>query len=142
MEASETPINWELFKTYFYEKYFPESVRNAKDIEFMHLAQGGSSVAQYTAKFEELIKFSRVFQGNPDEVWKCVKYESGLTAELNFAVAHMEIRDFPTLVNKCRILEEDQRHEGETSQGTRTSSPEVQATSVEEPLQPLSKQPV
>ena len=109
LEASGALINWELFKTYFYEKYFLESVRNAKDIEFMHLAQGGSSVAQYTAKFEELIKFSRVFQGNPDEVWKCVKYESGLTAELNFAVAHMEIRDFPTLVNKCRILEEGRK---------------------------------
>ena len=62
----------------FYQKYFPASIHNPKELEFMHLRQGNSSISEYIAKFEELCKFSTIYQRNPDEVWKCVKFEDGL----------------------------------------------------------------
>lgn len=42
---------------------------------------------------------------HPDEIWKCVKSESGLRPEIRRAVGPHKIRDLPALVNKCRIIE-------------------------------------
>ena len=33
-------MTWEVFKRVFLEKYFPEDVRNNKEMEFMELKQG------------------------------------------------------------------------------------------------------
>ncbi|MCI32423.1 cellular nucleic acid-binding protein, partial [Trifolium medium] len=40
---------------------------------------------------------------------KCVKFESGLRPEIKHLIGFSEIRDFPTLVNKSRICDEDGR---------------------------------
>ena len=79
-------------------------MRNTKDLEFISLRQGTMSVAEYTAKFEELCKFSTIYQGNPDEHWKCVKFECGLRKEILASVGPIEIRDYAALVNKCRLV--------------------------------------
>ena len=94
-------ITWDVFRDAFYQKYFPASVRNAKELEFMHLRQGNSSISEYIAKFEELCKFSTIYQRNPDEVWKCVKFEGGLREDILIVIGPMEIKDFPALANKC-----------------------------------------
>ena len=39
LETLGTPINWELFKTTFLEKYFSVIVRNKKETEFLWLKQ-------------------------------------------------------------------------------------------------------
>ena len=72
----------------------------------MQLQQRGQSMLEYIAKFEELCKFSTIYQQNPDEVWKCFKFEGGLREDILVAVGPMEIRDFTTLVNKCKLVEE------------------------------------
>ena len=90
----------------FYQKYFPASLRNTKH---MQLRQGSRSVSEYIAKFEELCKFSTIYQWNLDEVWKCVKFEGGLREDILAIVGPMEIKDFATAVNKCRFMEECNR---------------------------------
>ena len=67
------------------------------------------NVAEYTAKFEELCKFSTIYQGNRDERWKCVKFEGGLREEILAFVGPMEICDYAALVNKCRLVEDCNR---------------------------------
>ena len=102
MENDSKPINWKAFKTTFYENYFPASIRNAKELEFMQLRHGGKSIAEYTTKFEELCKFSTIYQDNPNEHWKCMKYEGGLRAEILASVDPLEIRNYVacnTLIN-------------------------------------------
>ena len=37
LEESQTEITWDVFRDAFYKKYFPASVRNAKELEFMQL---------------------------------------------------------------------------------------------------------
>ena len=78
LEDSQMEITQDVFKEAFYQKYFPAFVRNAKELEFLQLRQGGRSVLEYIPKFEELCKFSTIYQRNPNEVWKCVKFEGGL----------------------------------------------------------------
>ncbi|MCI66144.1 cellular nucleic acid-binding protein, partial [Trifolium medium] len=38
---------------------------------------------------------------------KCVKFENGLSPDIKQLIGFNEIRDFPTLVNKCRICDKD-----------------------------------
>ncbi|XP_057739860.1 uncharacterized protein LOC130956953 [Arachis stenosperma] len=108
LQLQNADIPWEVFQTAFYKKYFPESTREAKEMELMQLKQGSLSVADYTNKFEELCRFSRVCQGAPEayESWKFIKYQRGLKDNIMTAVAPLEIRTFSDLVNKGRVVEE------------------------------------
>ena len=72
----------------------------------MQLHQEGRTVSEYIVKFEELCKFSTIYQRNPDEAWKYVKFEGELREDILATMGPMKIRDFPTLVNKCRLVEE------------------------------------
>jgi len=98
-------INWEVFKTKFLEKYFPNDVRRTKEIEFMELKQGNLLIGEYASKFEILGKYSTFFY-HPDERMKYIKFEDGLRPELKKAVGILEISDFPTFIHKCRFLED------------------------------------
>ncbi|XP_015949521.1 uncharacterized protein LOC107474410 [Arachis duranensis] len=86
-------VPWDVFQTAFYKKYFPESAREAKEIELMQLKQGFLSVADYTSKFEELCRFSRVVY----HVSKGLKYD------IMTAMAPIEIHIFSDLVNKSVV---------------------------------------
>ena len=94
-----------MFLTTFFDKYFPDSVKNEKEAEFIQLKQGGMTIGQYVAKFDELSKFSSYLKNNPDGRWKATKFEWGLRPEIREKVSTLEIKDFATLVNKCRIAE-------------------------------------
>ena len=61
---------------------------------------------QYTTRFDEQGKFSTYLWNVLDEAWKSVKYEYGLRSEIKHSVAHLEIRNYAILVNKCRITEQ------------------------------------
>ncbi|XP_057739672.1 uncharacterized protein LOC130956671 [Arachis stenosperma] len=77
-----------------------------KELELMQLKQDSLSVADYTSRFEELCRFSRVCQGAPKtyESWKCIKYQRGLKDNIMIVVAPLEIRIFSELVNKARVI--------------------------------------
>ena len=106
LEGAQTYITWEIFKMHFYEKYFPVSMSNAKELEFMILYQGTMNIIEYTTKFEEVSKFSTIYQRNPDEQWKCIKFEGGLGDDILASVGPMEICDYAMLVNKCLLVED------------------------------------
>ncbi|XP_016168843.1 uncharacterized protein LOC107611432 [Arachis ipaensis] len=86
-------------------------VKNAKELELMQLKQGQMTITEYTNKFEELCRFSRICQGVLEDFakWKCIKYEGGLWSDILSSVAPIEIRVFSELVNKSRVAEECMR---------------------------------
>ncbi|XP_057745538.1 uncharacterized protein LOC130963437 [Arachis stenosperma] len=88
LQLQNADIPWEVFQTAFYKKYFPESAREAKEMELMQLKQGSMSVAEYTNKFEELCRFSRVCQGDLEtfESWRCIKYQDKQDPRLKLEV--------------------------------------------------------
>ena len=72
-------LTWTVFLDAFYEKYFPESVRDEKEVEFMELIQGSKTVLQYEAKFTDCLDLPltlwllmlgglRNFKGDYDQV--------------------------------------------------------------------------
>ncbi|XP_015960214.1 uncharacterized protein LOC107484109 [Arachis duranensis] len=89
IQLQNADVPWDVFQTAFYKKYFPESAREAKEMELMQLKQGSLSVADYTSKFEELCRFSSACQGAPEtyESWKCITYQRGLKDDIMTAVA-------------------------------------------------------
>ncbi|XP_020978195.1 uncharacterized protein LOC107636864 [Arachis ipaensis] len=46
LQPDGAAIPWEVFRTEFYKKYFPNSARNAKELELMQLKQGQMTVAE------------------------------------------------------------------------------------------------
>ncbi|KAF1876964.1 hypothetical protein Lal_00012438 [Lupinus albus] len=65
------------------------------------------SVGEYAAKFEELARFCPYAELEVDGRSKCSKFESGLKPKMKSMFGHQENADFATLVNKCRMYEDD-----------------------------------
>ncbi|XP_049410628.1 uncharacterized protein LOC125873823 [Solanum stenotomum] len=58
------PIEWEVFKSAFLDRFFPRELGKAKVEEFINLRQGGMSVQEYTLKFTQLFKYALAFVAN------------------------------------------------------------------------------
>ncbi|XP_028073412.1 uncharacterized protein LOC114275560 [Camellia sinensis] len=58
MHESNKDIGWARFLEIFYDKYFPQCVRDRKVSEFMGLKQDGMTLAEYEDKFIELPRFA------------------------------------------------------------------------------------
>nr|KYP32463.1 hypothetical protein KK1_046870 [Cajanus cajan] len=102
LTARGVVVDWECFKRMFLEKYFPKSVRHAKEAEFMRLHQGGMTVSEYAMKFEHLARF---YSQGIAEAWKCQKFVEGLKYDLKRVVVPMAITEFPALVEKAKVVE-------------------------------------
>ncbi|KAF1894823.1 hypothetical protein Lal_00028266 [Lupinus albus] len=107
METEGQLISWSTFKAKFLHKYFPADLKRQKEMEFLKLEQRNMSVGEYAANFEELARFCPYSELEVDERSKCSKFESGLRSKLKRMFRHQEIADFATLVNKCRMYEDD-----------------------------------
>ncbi|XP_050885333.1 uncharacterized protein LOC127089884 [Lathyrus oleraceus] len=77
LEALDTEITWVVFGAYFLENYFPEDVRSKKEVKFLELKQWNMSVVEYATKFKEM------------------------------GIGYQEIHQFPMLVNKCKIYNDE-----------------------------------
>jgi len=61
-------------------------------------------VVVVSTKYKELSRFCPYINAEDDIISKCVKFENGLRPEIYQYIYFHEIRDFDTLVHKCRIL--------------------------------------
>ncbi|KAF1898502.1 hypothetical protein Lal_00032082 [Lupinus albus] len=66
-------------------------------------------VGEYASMFEELTRYCPYYELEANIRSKCVKFEIGLKPELKTMFGHQKISDFPTLVNKCRMYEDDMK---------------------------------
>ncbi|XP_058726809.1 uncharacterized protein LOC131598200 [Vicia villosa] len=99
-------ITWTVFRRELLGKYYSEDVPG-KEIEFLKLKHGNLSVTEYAAKFVELAKFYPHYSKATFEFLKCIKFESNLHPEIKKAIGYQKIRNFPNLVDSCRIYQED-----------------------------------
>ncbi|XP_047175192.1 uncharacterized protein LOC124842695, partial [Vigna umbellata] len=124
---AQNPITWEVFRSKFYEEYFPDSVRFAKEVEFLQLVQGGMSVAEYTNKFKHLVRFNTMATS---EEWQCRKFENGLRSDLKVLISSLCIRSFPAMVERAKVLEKnmaeaEQQKKQQASRGPILSRPNL-----------------
>ncbi|XP_006580710.1 uncharacterized protein LOC114411151 [Glycine soja] len=78
-------------------------------MEFLEHKQRNMTVAEYAAKFEEPVRYFTHYQGRDGESSKCVKFLNNLQPEVKQATNYQGVREFPLLVNMCRIWDEDSR---------------------------------
>ncbi|KZV24414.1 hypothetical protein F511_23734, partial [Dorcoceras hygrometricum] len=58
LENQGTVITWAVFRTAFYQRFFPVLYRKDKGAEFANLRQGQLNIEEYVAKFTSLLKFA------------------------------------------------------------------------------------
>ena len=73
-------VTWERFARLFRDKYLGEARLASKVREFVDLRQGAMSVAEYTAKFDELARFAPTIVPTDDA--RKMKYMLGLRTEI------------------------------------------------------------
>ncbi|XP_058219243.1 uncharacterized protein LOC131329855 [Rhododendron vialii] len=98
------------FETLFLDKYFPTSLRLAKEQEFLNLKQGTMTVTQYAAKFEELSRYA--LDSIPNEDRKARRFEWGLTTARKAVVAQA-FTTFAEVV-KCALRLESEESDFKT----------------------------
>lgn len=103
LESKGTKITWVVFQNAFFDKYFPDNVKNEKEAEFIQIRQEDRLVGEYETKFEDFSKFSSYLKHTHDKAWKACHFERGLRVEIREKVATLEINNLSQLVNKCRI---------------------------------------
>ncbi|KAK2449583.1 hypothetical protein QL285_008768 [Trifolium repens] len=117
MTASFMEMNWTNFRRLFIDHYIPESYQLQMERALNELKQGGMSVAEYTMKFNELVRY--VADGNdaPTESWKMKKYRFGLRADIAHDVAMQNVTNFGEMVQKSyhaeASLKDIQKERGE-----------------------------
>ncbi|XP_047166592.1 uncharacterized protein LOC124835670, partial [Vigna umbellata] len=104
LAEAQSPISWEVVRGKFYEEYFPDSERFAKEVEFLQLVQGGMSVSEYTNKFKHLVRFNTMATS---EEWQCRKFENGLRSDLKVLISSLCIGSFPAMVERAKVLEKN-----------------------------------
>lgn len=109
-----------MFKKEFYIEYFPDSVRFAKEVEFLQLVQGNMTVLEYADKFKHLLRFHTLAM---DEEWKCRKFENGLRGDVKLLVVGLCIKEFLVLVESAKVLKKTKREvESQQSQPLRVGA--------------------
>jgi hypothetical protein len=105
--GAEVTIPWKDFKDAFFERFFPQTIRQAKAQEFTDLVQGSMMVEEYAAKFIELSRFTPYLVST--EELKARKFERGLQPRIMNQIVGFEIGILTDLINKAAIIEWTQK---------------------------------
>ncbi|GAU50680.1 hypothetical protein TSUD_371390 [Trifolium subterraneum] len=100
MTASQMEMTWANFRRLFIDHYIPESYRMSMERELIELKQGGKSVAEYTSKFNELVRYVADSDDAPTEAWKIKKYRFGLRADIAHDVSMQQVASLGELIQK------------------------------------------
>ncbi|GAU10567.1 hypothetical protein TSUD_419560, partial [Trifolium subterraneum] len=76
MTASQMEMTWANFRRLFIDHYIPESYKMPMERELIELKQGSRSVAEYTTKFNELVRYQVASLG--ESIQKSYHAESSL----------------------------------------------------------------
>ncbi|XP_050263907.1 uncharacterized protein LOC126708134 [Quercus robur] len=98
-------LTWTIFLDAFHEKYFPKSIRDEKEVEFMELIQGNKTVLQYEAKFTELSRFSLHIV--VDDVRKAKKFQIGLQPSIRTRMAALRLKTYSEVVETTKVVEKE-----------------------------------
>ncbi|XP_061374697.1 uncharacterized protein LOC133316915 [Gastrolobium bilobum] len=99
-------ITWLFFEDCFLGRYFPYDEQEWKQGEFDKLVLGSLSVDEYLAKFNELVKFARFRMERPTLIFLAAKFRMGLSEDIAGYLVGSASRDFGTLVQQCRDIED------------------------------------
>ncbi|XP_028103314.1 uncharacterized protein LOC114302482 [Camellia sinensis] len=96
-------LTWDRFLVLFYDKYFPQSMRDKKVTEFETLRQGNKTVAEYEAQFTELARFAPHMVDT--EYKKARKFEGGLRGTILDRVNVLKLPTYVDVLERAVIAE-------------------------------------
>ncbi|XP_073019326.1 uncharacterized protein [Primulina eburnea] len=80
LEGRGTTVTWDMFKSEFYQRFFPTSYRKDRGAEFANLKQGNLNIEDYVAKFSNLLRFAPHVAS--DEEAKADHFINGLNPDI------------------------------------------------------------
>ncbi|XP_028088895.1 uncharacterized protein LOC114289377 [Camellia sinensis] len=96
-------LTWERFLELFYDKYFPQSIRDKKVTEFETLRQGNKTVAEYEAQFTELARFAPHMVDTGYK--KARKFEGGLRGTILDKINMLKLSTYVDVLERAVIAE-------------------------------------
>lgn len=95
----------EAFLRVFHKKYFSKSMREKREAEFLNLEQGGMTVAQYKARFTQLVCFASLIVY--DDNSRARRFEMGLRPAIRACLTALRMRNYAELVDHAMLVEKD-----------------------------------
>ncbi|XP_020528265.1 uncharacterized protein LOC110007981 [Amborella trichopoda] len=104
-EESGMEANWGKFLGAFNEKYFTDSVRERKEVEFIELQRGNITIEQYAVKFAELSRYAPHIIKT--EAQQASKFVRSLRSDIRGRVISANLKTFSPLVDLAMKIERD-----------------------------------
>ncbi|KAK9177898.1 hypothetical protein WN943_027088 [Citrus x changshan-huyou] len=92
-----------MFVDAFYEKYFPRSVAEKMEREFLNLIQGSKSVATYEDTFNTLSRFAPTLVNTKEK--RCRRFLEGLNSSIKDPLKPLRITNYVDLVYRALYRE-------------------------------------
>ncbi|XP_057469656.1 uncharacterized protein LOC130758731 [Actinidia eriantha] len=102
----EPRMNWARFKVIFREKYVPRAIQNAKCLEFEHLKQSGTTIADYEGSFTNLAEYAPHLVAT-DEM-RARRFEEGLRHEIRRAIRPLVLPTYAEVLDRAIIVKQDE----------------------------------
>ncbi|XP_073061741.1 uncharacterized protein [Primulina eburnea] len=80
LEGRGTIVTWDIFKSEFYQRFFPTSYRKDRGAEFANLKKGNNNIEDYVAQFSNLLRFAPHVAS--DEEAKADHFINGLNPDI------------------------------------------------------------
>ncbi|XP_028117390.1 uncharacterized protein LOC114315013 [Camellia sinensis] len=96
-------VTWARFLEIFYEKYFPQCMRERKAAEFMELKQGNKSIAEYEAQFTKLACFAPHMVDT--DYKKARQFEGGLRDPILDKINVLKLPTYVDVLDRALIAE-------------------------------------
>lgn len=106
-ERAVNNMNWTAFKRKFMDKYFPETERESKELEFIQLEQDTMTVTEYQKKFEALSRYAPHLIDTP--IRRARKFANGLTPAIRRMVIGNSRKSYEDIVEEALNLEKDNK---------------------------------
>ncbi|HEX7902506.1 MAG TPA: hypothetical protein VF487_01415 [Chitinophagaceae bacterium] len=101
-------MSWETFQKLFNDKYFSESIRHMKEVEFIRLEHNNMTVSHYEAKFAELSRFAPHLVENEERMTQM--FLRGLKPGIRQYLISHKFSLYSDVVNTAQLLERDNEY--------------------------------
>ena len=98
-------MTWVEFHDLFMGKYFPDTARHAKALEFLELKQGTMTVLEYVARFTELARFADDYVAT--DMAKVRRFKNRLKLSIRGRIIGLRLWDIDSMVGTALTIERE-----------------------------------
>ncbi|KAF7147139.1 hypothetical protein RHSIM_Rhsim03G0184300 [Rhododendron simsii] len=125
-QEREPNMTWIRFKEVFYEKYFPETLKDAKVNEFINWKQDPTmSVSEYDRIFTDLSRFAPHMVDT--DARRARRFEAGLKDGLREPIKLLRLHTYADILNVALLSEEDRAKSKAKAEGQKRQTTFVPA---------------